>query len=93
MGEDRDQLQGVSYGIDEKKEVQVKDQNTDIGREEHVLKPSAFSFLEIEPKNIVLGTLKLSDDSEGGNNISSNSNGNDIRDNEEETSLVHVCFI
>ena len=63
----QDDLQVVSYGIDEEKEVQVKDQNTDIRRVEHVLKPSSFSFLEIEPKNIVLSTLKLSDNSEGGN--------------------------
>ena len=74
----QDDLQVVSYGIDEEKEVQVKDQNTDIGREEHVLKPSSFSFLEIEPKNMVLSTLKLSDNREGGNHSSSNSIGSDI---------------
>jgi hypothetical protein len=90
----QDHLQGVSYGSDEEKGVQVKDQNTDIGREKHVLKPSSFSFLEIEPKNIVLSTLKLSDNSESGNNTSSNSNGIDIvssnADNRYDDEMVEI---
>ena len=90
----QDDLQVVSYGIDEEKEVQVKDQNTDIGREEHVLKPSSFSFLEIEPKNMVLSTLKLSDNREGGNHSSSNSIGSDIvssnDNNRDDDEMVQI---
>lgn len=55
-----------SYGI-EKAELDVKNQINDIEPEGYLMNPNSFSFLEIEPKNIVLSTLKLGDNIESDN--------------------------
>jgi alpha-mannosidase len=46
-----------------KKDIEVKNQQ-DIEPEGYLINPNSFSFLEIEPKNIMLSTLKLSDNIE-----------------------------
>jgi alpha-mannosidase len=56
-----------SYGSEKETEIDVKNQINDIESEGYLINPTSFSFLEIEPKNIVLSTLKLSDNSESDN--------------------------
>jgi len=59
-----------SYGGEKETEINVKNQK-DIEPEEkserYLINPNSFSFLEIEPKNIVLSTLKLCDNIESDN--------------------------
>jgi len=56
-----------SYGSEKETEIDVKNLINDIEPEEYLINPNSFSFLEIEPKNIVLSTLKLSDNIENEN--------------------------
>jgi alpha-mannosidase len=53
-----------SYDSKKETEIDVKNQINDIEPEGYLVNPNSFSFLEIEPKNIVLSTLKLSDNIE-----------------------------
>jgi alpha-mannosidase len=56
-----------SYGSEKETEIDVRNQINDIEPEGYLINPASFSFLEIEPKNIVLRTLKLSDNIESDN--------------------------
>ncbi|HET7389805.1 MAG TPA: glycoside hydrolase family 38 C-terminal domain-containing protein, partial [Nitrososphaeraceae archaeon] len=56
-----------SYGRKKETELDIKNQINDIEAEGYLINPNSFSFLEIEPKNIVLSTLKLSDNIESDN--------------------------
>jgi alpha-mannosidase len=82
-----------SYGSEKETQMGVKDQINDTGAEEYLINSSSFSFLEIEPKNIVLSTLKLSDNIESDNN---NNRYNDerlkIRDNKTNKIIAIVRF-
>jgi hypothetical protein len=49
-----------SYCGEKETDIEVKNQINDNELEGYLLNPNSFSFLEIEPKNIVLSTLKLS---------------------------------
>ena len=56
-----------SYGSEKETETDLKNQIKDIEPEGFLINPNSFSFLEIEPKNIVLSALKLSDNIENHN--------------------------
>ncbi|HYA85332.1 MAG TPA: glycoside hydrolase family 38 C-terminal domain-containing protein [Candidatus Bathyarchaeia archaeon] len=56
-----------SYGIEKETELDIKKRINDIESKGYLMNPNSFSFLEIEPKNIVLSTLKLSDNIDSDN--------------------------